>query len=127
MNARYVAALALALSAGAALALPALWWEPLHLDEAITIDYARRSYASIVTDVFLDRGGAPLHFFVEHVTLAVPGGIEGLRLPSVVFFLCSLVLAAVFARELAGEGVALLTPVLLAVAPLGVSLATAAG
>jgi hypothetical protein len=124
LNARYVAGLAIALSAGAALALPALWWEPLHLDEAITIDYARRSYPSIVTDVFLDRGGAPVHFFVEHVTLAVPGGIEGLRLPSVVFFLCSLVLAALFARELAGEGVALLTPVLLAVAPLGVSLAT---
>ncbi len=124
MNARFVAALALALSVGAALALPALWWEPLHLDEAITMDYARRSYASIVTDVFLDRGGAPLHFFVEHVTLAVPGGIEGLRLPSVVFFLLSLVLAAFFARDLAGEAVGLLTPLLLAVAPLGVSLAT---
>jgi hypothetical protein len=124
LNARLVAALALALSVGAALALPALWWEPLHLDEAITIDYATRSYASIVSDVFLDRGGAPLHFFVEHVTLAVPGGIEGLRLPSVVFFLLSLVLAAFFARDLAGEGVGLLTPLLLAVAPLGVSLAT---
>jgi hypothetical protein len=124
LNARLVAALALALSGAAALALPALWWEPLHLDEAITIDYARRSYASIVTDVFLDRGGAPLHFFVEHVTLAVPGGIEGLRLPSVVFFLLSLVFAALFARELAGEGVGLLTPLLLAVAPLGISLAT---
>ena len=124
MNARLVAALALALSVGAALALPAVWWEPLHLDEAITIDYATRSYASIVTDVFLDRGGAPVHFFIEHVTLAAPGGIEGLRLPSVVFFLLSLVLAALLARELAGEEAALLTPLLLAVAPLGVSLAT---
>ena len=124
MNARLLAALALAVSGGAALALPALWWEPLHLDEAITIDYARRSYASIVTDVFLDRGGAPLHFFVEHVTLSVPGGIEGLRLPSLVFFLLSLVFAAVLARQLAGEAVGLLTPLLLAVAPLGLSLAT---
>ena len=58
------------------------------------------------------------------MTLAVPGGIEGLRLPSVVFFLLALVLAAFFARDLAGEGAALLTPLLLAVAPLGVSLAT---
>jgi hypothetical protein len=124
LNARLVAALALALSVGAALALPAVRWEPLHLDEAITIDYATRSYASIVTDVFLDRGGAPVHFFIEHVTLAAPGGIEGLRLPSVVFFLLSLVLAALLARELAGEEAALLTPLLLAVAPLGVSLAT---
>jgi len=124
LNARLLAALALALFVGAALALPAVWWEPLHLDEAITIDYATRSYASIVTDVFLDRGGAPLHFFVEHVTLAVPGGIEGLRLPSLAFFLLALVLAAFFARDLAGEEVALLTPLLLAAAPLGVSLAT---
>ena len=124
MNARLLAALALALSGGAALALPALWWEPLHLDEAITIDYAERSYASIVSDVFLDRGGAPLHFFIEHVTLSVPGGIEGLRLPSLVCFLLSLVLAAALARELAGNSAGFLTPLLLAVAPLGVSLAT---
>ena len=34
--------LALAVSAGAALALPALRSEPLHLDEAITIEYAER-------------------------------------------------------------------------------------
>jgi hypothetical protein len=124
LNARLLAALALALSGGAALALPAVWWEPLHLDEAITIEYARRPFASIFRDVFVDRGGAPLHFFVEHVTLSVPGGIEGLRLPSVVFFLLSLVLAAAFARELAGEEAGLLTPLLLAVAPLGISLAT---
>jgi hypothetical protein len=124
LNARLLAALALALSGGAALALPAVWWEPLHLDEAITIEYAERSYASIVRDVFVERGGAPVHFFVEHVTLAVPGGIEGLRLPSLVFFLLSLVLAAFLARELAGEAAGLLTPLLLAVAPLGLSLAT---
>ena len=116
--------LGLASALGCALALPAVWWEPLHLDEAITIEYARRSYASIVRDVFVERGGAPLHFFVEHVTLAAPGGIEGLRLPSFAFFLVSLVLAALLARELAGEPAALLTPLLLAVAPLGVSLAT---
>lgn len=124
MNARLVAALALALSGGAALALPAVWWEPLHLDEAITIDYARRPFTSIVQDVFIDRGGAPVHFFIEHVTLSVPGGIEGLRLPSVVLFLVSLVLAALLARELVNEEAALLTPLLLAVAPLGLSLAT---
>ena len=86
------------------LALPALWWEPLHLDEAITIAYADRSYGSIVRDVFIERGGAPVHFFVEHVTLAAPGGIEGLRLPSLVFFLLSLVLASWLARRAGGRG-----------------------
>lgn len=124
MNARRLAALGLALCGGTALALPALWWEPLHLDEAITIEYANRPYTAIVQDVFVERGGAPLHFFVEHVTLAAPGGIEGLRLPSLVCFLLSLVLAALLARELAGQQAGLLTPLLLAAAPLGVSLAT---
>lgn len=124
MNARLVAALALAVSCGAALALPALWWEPLHLDERITIEFAQRSYTSIVNDVFVDRGGAPLHFFLEHVTLRAPGGIEGLRLPSFLFFLVSLLLAARLAYELAGERVAFATPILLAVAPLGLALAT---
>lgn len=124
MNARSVAALGLAVCGGAALALPALWWEPLHLDERITIEFAERSYASIVSDVFVDRGGAPLHFFIEHVTLRSPGGIEGLRLPSLLFFLISLLLAARLAHELAGGAVALATPILLAAAPLGLSLAT---
>ena len=124
MNLRSLAALGLAVCGGAALTLPALWWEPLHLDERITIEFAERSYASIVRDVFVDRGGAPLHFFVEHLTLGFPGGIEGLRLPSVVFFLVSLVLAGLLARALAGAEVAFVTPLLLAAAPLGVALAT---
>lgn len=107
-----------------ALAAPAVWWEPLHLDERITIEYAERSLGSIVRDVFFDRGGAPLHFFLEHATLSLPGGIEGLRLPSVAFFLVAVALAAVLARELLGASVALLALPLLAVAPLGLSLSS---
>ena len=101
-----------------------MWWEPLHLDEAITLDFARRSYADIVRGVFVDRGGAPLHFFVEHATLSIPGGVEGLRLPSVVFFLASLVLAAALAFRLHGAAAAVAVPLLLATAPLAQSLAT---
>jgi hypothetical protein len=111
-------------SVAAALALPAVWWEPLHLDERITIEYAERSFRSIVRDVFVDRGGAPLHFFVEHLTLSAPGGIEGLRLPSVACFLLALVLAGMLARRLADDATATLVMLLLAVAPLGLSLAT---
>ena len=102
----------------------ALWWEPLHLDEAITIDYATRSYASDRDRVFLDRrrrAAALLHRARDARGLRRD---RGLRLPSVGVLPLSLVLAALLARELAGEEAALLTPVLLAVAPLGVSLAT---
>jgi len=96
----------------------------LHLDERITIEFAERSFGSIVHDVFVDRGGAPLHFFIEHLTLQFPGGIEGLRLPSLLFFCVSLFLAGRLAQELAGDTVGLMVPLLLAVAPLGVALAT---
>lgn len=122
-NRGFAAMLGLATVAGAALSLPALWWEPLHLDEAITLEFARRSYGAIAEDIFVERGGAPIHFVLEHATLSWPGGIEGLRLPSVLFFLSTIVLTAVLARRLV-PGVALLAPVLVAVAPLGLGLST---
>jgi hypothetical protein len=108
----------------AAVTMPAVTWEPLHFDEAIMLQFSRYSLPSIVKDVFIDRGGAPAQFFVEHVTLAWPGGIAGLRAPSLLFFLLSLPVAATVARRLLGEGAALSLPVLLALAPLAVGLAT---
>ena len=81
--------------------------------------------------VLLDRHGRvprpwrrPLHFFFEHVDARRPGGIEGLRLPSSCSSSSRSSSPSSFARELAGEQAALLTPLLLAVAPLGISLAT---
>lgn len=109
---------------GAAAALPAVRWEPLHLDEATMLSFSRRSLWAIVQDVFVDRGGAPAQFFVEHATLAWPGGVEGLRGPSLVFFLLALPVAAAVARALLGETAGLLLPLLLAAAPLAVELAT---
>ncbi len=113
-----------AVTLGAAATLPAVRWEPLHFDEAVMLDFSRRSLGAIVRDVFVDRGGAPAQFLVEHATLSWPGGVEGLRLPSVLFFLLSLPVAAAVARRLLGETAGLLLPLLLALAPLAVELAT---
>jgi Dolichyl-phosphate-mannose-protein mannosyltransferase len=118
----------LALGAAALLAtaatLPALWWEPLHVDEAVTLEFAPRSVPRLLDDIFVERGGSPAFFLVEHLTLQWPGGIAGLRLPSVVFFLLALPAAALVARELCGPREAMLLPFLLALAPLAVGLAT---
>ncbi|MEX0817644.1 MAG: glycosyltransferase family 39 protein [Gaiellales bacterium] len=111
-----------ALAVGAA--LPAVWWEPLHVDEAVTLTLAPLGLGEIVDTVFVEKGGAPLHFFVEHALLEWPGGLEGIRLPSLVFFLLALPAAALVGRELVGEWEAALGTLLLALAPLAVSLAT---
>jgi len=119
-----VVALGAAALLTAAATLPALWWEPLHVDEAVTLEFAPRSIPTLLDDVFVERGGSPAFFLVEHLTLRWPGGIEGLRLPSLVFFLLALGAATLVAGELAGPLEARLLPVLLALAPLAVGLAT---
>jgi hypothetical protein len=113
-------AAALALAA----ALPAVWWEPLHLDERVMLEYSPHSPQRIVREIFVDRGGAPLQYLVEHVTLSWPAGLAGLRLPSLVFFLLALAFAGPVAARLVGEREALITIVLLAASPLAVGLAT---
>jgi hypothetical protein len=104
--------------------LPAIWWEPLHFDERIMLEFSRGSPWGIVQNVFVDRGGAPAQFLIERVTLAWPGGLAGLRGPSFIFFLLAVPCAGVFAHRLAGRTEALAVPVLLALAPLAVGLAT---
>lgn len=107
-----------------AAALPAVWWEPLHVDEAVTLTLAPLGLGEIVDTVFVEKGGAPVHFFVEHALLDWPGGLEGLRLSSLVFLLLALPAAALVGRELVGEWEAALGTLLLGLAPLAVSLAT---
>lgn len=106
------------------LTVPAVRWEPLHADELVTLRFARQGVPEIVRDIFFDRGGAPLHFFVERIALAWPGGLEGLRVPSIVFFLAALPAAGVVAGRLVEPAAALVLPFALALAPLAVSLAT---
>ena len=118
------ASVAASATLGAAVSLPAVWWEPLHADENVTLEIAPRSFGAIVERVFVEKGGAPVHFFVEHAALAWPGGIEGLRVPSLLFFVAALPGAALLARELVGRAAAALAVPLLALAPLAVGLAT---
>jgi hypothetical protein len=107
-----------------ALGLPAISWEPLHLDEAIMLRFSTRSPAEIITDVFVERGGAPLQFLVEHLTLQWPGGLVGLRLPSLCFFALAIVFSGLFTLELFGEREALIVPPVLAASPMAVELGT---
>ena len=114
----------LAALAAFAAALPAVWWESLHADEVVVVGIAPRPFGEIVDTVFVERGGAPVHFFLEHVFLAWPGGVEGLRLPSLVLFLIALPAAGLVAERLAGRTAALLVVPALALAPLAIDLAT---
>lgn len=123
MSGRFWLTLAAAGALAVAAALPAVWWEPLHVDEAVTLTLAPLGFGEILDTVFVEKGGAPVHFFVEHVLLEWPGGLEGLRLPSLVFFLLALPAVLLVGRELVGEWEAALGTLLLALAPLAVSLA----
>jgi len=105
-------------------ALPAVWWEPLHLDERVMLELSPHNPVTIVREVFVDRGGAPLQFLVEHVTLSWPGGLAGLRLPSLVFFLLALAFMGPVGRGLMGSREGWTATLLLALAPLAVGLAT---
>lgn len=107
-----------------AVALPAVWWQSLHEDEVVTVDVAPLPFDEIVDLIFVRKGGAPTHFFLEHLFLAWPGGVEGLRLPSLAFFLLALPAAGLVAERLAGRTAALVLVPVLALAPLAVNLAT---
>ena len=107
-----------------AVALPAVFWEPLHVDEWVALTVAPRSPGTIVHDILVGKGGGPVHFLLEHLFLQWPGGIEGLRLPSLVASLAALPAAGLLARRLAGRAESLLLPAVLALAPLAVELST---
>ena len=119
-----VAVTGLAVALAFAASLPAVWWEPLHLDERVMLEYAPHAPRAIVREIFVDRGGAPLQFLVEHVTLAWPGGLVGLRLPSLLFFLLAVAWAGPVVGRLVGPREGWIAAVLLALAPLAVELAT---
>lgn len=106
------------------LGLPAIWWGPVNIDEEVTARIAPLPLGRVVGVVWGTRGGGPAHFLLEHFALLWPGGLVGLRLPSLLLFLAALPAAALFARELAGEEEAHLTVTLVAVAPLAVAYST---
>ena len=102
------------------LALRATFRAPLNVDEELTLRIAREPFGSIFQTV-RDRGGGPFHFWLEHLTMSWPGGLAGLRVPSIVFMLVALPAVALIAKELAGRVEAASTVLLLASAPLAIS------
>ena len=118
------AAVALAVGLAAALASRAVWWAPLNVDEELTRRVATEPFGSIFHIVSSERGGGPLHFWIEHFTLQWPGGLVGLRGPSTLFFLLTLPAVALIARELAGSFAAVAAVLLTATAPLAISYST---
>ena len=103
-----------------ALALRATFRAPLNVDEELTLRIARESFGSIF-DIVRGRGGGPFHFWLEHLTMGRPGGLAGLRIPSIVFMLAALAAVALIAEELAGRVEAAASVLLLASAPLAIS------
>ena len=108
----------------AAMSLPALWWAPLNIDEDVTLRIAPHSFAAIVDAVFGERGGGPAHFLLTHATLEWPGGLLGLRLPSLLALVAALPAAAILGVELVGRTEAAIAVVALGAAPLAVAYAT---
>jgi hypothetical protein len=106
------------------LALPLVWWTPLNVDEELTIRVSQFSFANVFDIVSTQRGGGPLHFWLEHFLLGWWPSVGALRLPSLVFICAALPAVALLARRLAGDeasaGVVLLT----AVSPIPVLYAT---
>src|SRR5437867_3169707 len=81
----------------AGLAIRALWRAPLNVDEELTRRVATGPFGSIFDIVSSKRGGGPVHFWLEHLTLQWPSGLPGLRGPSMLFFALTLPAIALIA------------------------------
>jgi Dolichyl-phosphate-mannose-protein mannosyltransferase len=98
-------ALALTAAAGFLLAraAPDVASKPWHEDEAVAGLISARPLGEVLHTVLLDRGGAPLHFVLAHVALAVDGSPQTLRWLSLAFALATIPLCYDLARRLAGQ------------------------
>jgi Dolichyl-phosphate-mannose-protein mannosyltransferase len=115
--------------AGAALlvwlTLPLVWTGPLNVDEELTLRLAQYSFGHIFHIVSTQRGGGPLHFWLEHFLLGWWPGLGALRIPSLVFICLALPAVALVARRLlAADEPAAAVVLLTAVSPIPVLYAT---
>ena len=102
----------------------AVWWTPLNVDEELTLRVADFSFRHVFHIVSSERGGGPLHFWLEHFLQGWWPGLASLRIPSLVFACLALPAVALIARELIGDEGAAAVVVLTAVAPIPVLYAT---
>ncbi|HEV2592672.1 MAG TPA: glycosyltransferase family 39 protein [Gaiellaceae bacterium] len=118
------AAVAGAAIAVVVLALPAVWWGPLNVDEELTLRVADFSFGHVFHIVSTERGGGPVHFWLEHFLQGWWPGLPALRVPSLIFLVLALPAVALIAREVLGEEEAAAVVLLTAVSPVPITYAT---
>jgi Dolichyl-phosphate-mannose-protein mannosyltransferase len=77
--------------------------KPIYDDEALAGLIAARPLNEVVETVMGDRGGAPLHFVLAHVTLALDPSPVALRALSIVFAVGAVLLCYDLGRRLGGS------------------------
>jgi hypothetical protein len=77
--------------------------KPLFEDEAVAGLIAARPIAEVLDTVVDDRGGAPLHFVLAHMALALDPSATALRALSVVFAAGAVVLCYLLGARLSGR------------------------
>jgi uncharacterized membrane protein len=98
--------------------LPDITGKPLHEDEAVAGLISARPLGDLLHTVVLDRGGAPLHFLLAHVALAIDTTPESLRWLSLVFALATVPVCYDLTRRLAGRSAGLIAAALTATSQL---------
>jgi hypothetical protein len=83
--------------------VPDVEHKPLFEDEAVAGLIAARPFPEVIETVVDDRGGAPLHFVLAHLALALEPSATALRALSVVFAAGAVVLCYLLAARLAGR------------------------
>jgi hypothetical protein len=102
-----------------------VWWTPLNVDEELTLRLGDFSFRHIFHIVSTQRGGGPLHFWLEHFLLDWWPGIAALRVPSLVFSCLALPAVALIVRRLTRDDLpAAAVVVLTALSPIPVMYAT---
>jgi hypothetical protein len=98
--------------------LPDVGGKPLHEDEAVAGLISARPLGDLLHTVVLDRGGAPLHFLLAHVALAIDTAPDSLRWLSLVFALATVPVCYDLTRRLAGRSAGLIAAALAATSQL---------
>jgi Dolichyl-phosphate-mannose-protein mannosyltransferase len=107
-----------------ALSIQTVWWTPLNVDEELTLRVADFSFRHVFHIVSTERGGGPIHFWLEHFLQGWWPGLGSLRIPSIVFACLALPAVALIARELIDDLGAAAVVLLTATAPIPVLYAT---
>ena len=97
---------------------PDIGGKPLHEDEAVAGLISARPLGDLLHTVVLDRGGAPLHFMLAHVALAIDTTPESLRWLSLVFALATVPVCYDLTCRLAGRSAGLIAAALAATSQL---------